>query len=62
MKGHVQHKHSKPKPTLEELLESDCDVCFVPFNKVTPRKIEEGLEILLCSACHIHVHKCCYHF
>lgn len=31
------------KPTLEELLESDCDVCFVSFNRVTPKRVEEGL-------------------
>jgi hypothetical protein len=43
-------------------LSSYCDVCFVSFAKVVPKKIEEGVEILLCSKCNTHVHKCCYNF
>ena len=27
-----------------------------------PRKLDEGLDILLCSECHVTVHKCCYDF
>jgi hypothetical protein len=62
MRSQVQHRLTSPKPALEDILEADCDVCFVPFNRVTPKKIDEGSEILFCSRCYIHVHKCCYDF
>jgi hypothetical protein len=57
-----QQKPLPEKPSLQAVLDSSCDVCFVPFEKLPVKKLEEGLEILLCSRCHIHVHKCCYDF
>jgi len=42
MRSH-QHKLEPQKPSLEKLLEESCDVCFVPFEKVQPKRIEEGL-------------------
>lgn len=60
MKSANQHKNREKKPTLQEILASDCDVCFSTFEKVQPKKLDEGLEILFCSKCYIHVHKCCY--
>ncbi len=51
---------AKNKKFYEELLESYCDVCFTHFRKVPAKKINEGLEILVCTKCHCKTHKCCY--
>lgn len=57
----MSHKLSaKNKKFYEELLNSSCDACFGQFRKSQAKKINEGLEILICSKCHCKVHKCCY--
>lgn len=40
--------------------ESYCSVCFLAFNRVVPRKIDDGSEICSCVQCGCLVHKCCY--
>lgn len=34
-------KHKKHN-NMQEVLDSCCQVCFVPFNRVVPKKLEEG--------------------
>lgn len=45
---------------IQQVLDSYCQVCFVPFNKIAPRKLDEGEEICYCVKCKCRVHKCCY--
>lgn len=56
-----QHKAAQQK-IHAGVLASHCDVCFVPFSKLPPKKIEEGLDILYCAKCTAKTHKCCYNF
>ena len=44
----------------QAVLASYCQVCFIPFDKAVPRKLDEGLEVLHCVKCKCHVHRCCY--
>jgi hypothetical protein len=40
----TQHQlELKSRASFEEVLAGECGVCFVPFAKVVPRRIEEGL-------------------
>lgn len=57
-----QHQHKPTRPTLEQIQAGNCQVCFVAFDRALPRKLEEGVDILFCTQCHITVHKCCYDF
>ena len=56
MDGKDQHLSKE----LEGALASYCQVCFVPFSKITPKKIDEGSELLFCVKCKCRTHKSCY--